>query len=357
MSLPIPASLDDFTPEWLSDALGERVSAVEIEPVGVGVGILALLARLRLTYGSVECELPSTMVGKIASSNPETVGISVHYGFYVNEVQFYRECSLTPGLRTPAVYHGDIDSTGSAFVLLLEDLGSARMADQVAGCPPADAAHVIDAAAALHSYWWDSPKLHELSWLRPVNNDAYKSAQEQYLAVWPGFVDRFATRVPPGGLAVAEAFGKKIADHFDWLIANRPTTIAHTDFRLDNFFFEHADGSPVTIIDWQLSVRNVGAIDVSYFLGESLSVDDRREHERALLERYHEGLVAGGVTGYSFNDLYDDYRMSLVTQLTVPVIGSSMDPGNERGVQLFDAAVERILTAIDDHDAGRFMPV
>jgi aminoglycoside/choline kinase family phosphotransferase len=297
------------------------------------------------------------MVGKIASSNPETVGISVHYGFYVNEVQFYRECSFTPGLRTPAVYHSDIDSTGSAFVLLLEDLGSARMADQVAGCPPADAAHVIDAAAALHSYWWDSPKLHELSWLRPLNNDAYKSAQEQYIAVWPGFVERFARRVPPGGLAVAEAFRDKIAAVFDWIIANRPTTIAHTDFRLDNFFFEHVDGSPVTIIDWQLSVRNVGAIDVSYFLGESLSVDDRRAHERALLERYHEGLVAGGVTGYSFDDLYDDYRMSLVTQLTVPVIGSSMDPGNERGVQLFDAAVERILTAIDDHDAGRFMPV
>ena len=49
--------------------------------------------------------------------------------------------------------------------------------------------------------------------------------------------------------------------------------------------------------------------------------------------------------------------MSLVTQLTIPVIGSSMDLGNERGVRLFDAMVERILTAIDDHDAGQFLPV
>ncbi len=118
-------------------------------------------------------------------------------------------------------------------------------------------------------------------------------------------------------------------------IENRPTTIAHTDFRLDNFFFDHADGSPVTIIDWQLSVRNVGAIDVGYFLGESLSIEDRRAHERDLLERYHDGLVAGGVTGYSFDDLYDDYRMSLVTQLTIPVIGSSMDLGQRaRGAAL-----------------------
>ena len=353
----IPISIDDFTPQWLTAALGEEVSAVEIEPVGQGVGILGQLARLHLTAKDGDSALPSTMIAKIASSNPETVGIAVHYGFYLNEVSFYRECATTPGLRVPAMYHSDIDSTASIFVLLLEDLGSARMADQVAGCPPADAAHVMDAAAALHSYWWESPKLDDLSWLRPVNNDAYKSAQEQYAAVWPGFVERFASRVPPGGLAVADAYRQKIADVFDWVIENRPTTIAHTDFRLDNFFFDHADGSPVTIIDWQLSVRNVGAIDVGYFLGESLSIEDRRAHERDLLERYHDGLVAGGVTGYSFDDLYDDYRMSLVTQLTIPVIGSSMDLGNERGVQLFDAVVERVFTAIDDHDAGQFLPV
>src|SRR6185295_2106061 len=98
------------------------------------------------------------------SSNPETVGVAVHYGFYLNEVSFYRECSFTPGLRTPAVYYSDIDSTATSFVLLLEDLASARIADQVVGCPPADATHVMDAAAALHSYWWNNPELDQLSW-------------------------------------------------------------------------------------------------------------------------------------------------------------------------------------------------
>ena len=48
----IPTSLDHFTPDWLSEALGEEVTAVEIEPVGQGVGILGLLARLHLTYAT-----------------------------------------------------------------------------------------------------------------------------------------------------------------------------------------------------------------------------------------------------------------------------------------------------------------
>ena len=357
MTLPIPASLEDFTPEWLSDALGEEVTAVEIEPVGVGVGILALLARLDVTYANSRTELPPTMIAKIASSNRETVMVAVHYGFYLNEVSFYRDCSSTPALRVPALHYSDIDDTESRFVLLLEDLGAARLADQIEGCPPEDAVHVIDAAAALHSFWWNSPKLDDLTWLRPVNNDAYRSAQDQYEQVWPGFVRRFGDRLPPRAMAIGEAYQPRIGALFDWVAEHSPRTIAHTDFRLDNLFFDHPDGSPVTVIDWQLSVRSLGPMDISYFLAESLSPDDRRAHEQSLLERYHAGLVAGGVTGYSLDDLWDDYRMCLVMQLTIPVIGQSMDPGNDRGRKLMDAMVERVFIAIDDHDAGEFIPV
>ena len=353
----MPRSLDDFTPQWLTAALDEEVVSVDIEPVGQGVGILGLLARLHLTYAGAAAGAPRTVIAKIASSNPDTVMVAVHYGFYLNEVQFYRECSSTPGLRVPSLYHSDIDDTESAFVLLLEDLAEARLADQLAGCSPADAAHVMDSAAALHSFWWNSPELDDLTWLRPVNNVAYKSAQDQYAQVWPGLVDRFGDRLPARALAIGEAFQPRIGDVFDWVVANRPLSIAHTDFRLDNLFFEHPDGSPLTIIDWQLSVRGLGPIDVSYFLSESMSPEDRRAYERPLLERYHAGLIAGGVTGYSFDDLWDDYRMCLVLQLTIPVIGQSMDPGNERGRALMEAMVTRAFIAVDDHDAGRFLPV
>jgi hypothetical protein len=357
VSASIPTSLDDLTPDWLTDALGEPVAAVEVEPVGQGVGILGLLARLHLTYDKGSVGLPATLIAKIASPNPETVGIAVHYGFYLNEVCFYRECASTPGLRVPAAYYSDINEAGTSFVLLLEDLAVAGMRDQITGCPPADALHVMDAAAALHAFWWDNPKLAEFAWLRPVNNHAYKSSEQQYAAVWPGFVERYGARVPARALETAAQFPDVVSSLYDWIIDNKPTTIAHTDLRLDNLFFEHPDGSPVTIIDWQLSVRSMGALDVSYFLAESLETDDRRAHEHALLERYHAGLVAGGVTGYSFDALYDDYRMALFAQLSIPVIGSSMDPGNERGRRLMDAMVVRTLVAIDDHDAGRFVPV
>ena len=92
-------------------------------------------------------------------------------------------------------------------------------------------------------------------------------------------------------------------------MANRPTTLAHTDFRLDNFFFGRAD-APVTIIDWQLTVRSSGAFDVGYFIVESMTTDMRREHGDALLRRWHRGLVDRGVVGYTIDDAYADFHGS-----------------------------------------------
>ena len=143
--------------------------------------------------------------------------------------------------------------------------------------------------------------------------------------------------MPAHALDVASRFPEFVADLFDWVIEPNAATIAHTDLRLDNLFFDHA--GRVARHDHRLAAVGalMGALDVSYFIAESLATEDRRVHERALLERYHAGLVAGGVTDYSFEQLYDDYRVSLFTQLSIPVIGSSMDPGNERGRRLFDA--------------------
>jgi hypothetical protein len=117
----IPASIDDFQPDWLSEALGEEVSAVEVERVGQGVGILGLLARLHLTFADGDSTRPSMMIAKIASSNPETVAVAVHYGFYLNEVSFYGSATFA-GPRTPPCTT-TTSTAGKHFVLLLEDLG------------------------------------------------------------------------------------------------------------------------------------------------------------------------------------------------------------------------------------------
>ena len=45
-----PRKIDDITPEWLSEVLGRPVTAVTSGPVGIGLGLVGALYRLKVTY-------------------------------------------------------------------------------------------------------------------------------------------------------------------------------------------------------------------------------------------------------------------------------------------------------------------
>lgn len=345
-AISIPHTLDDFTAEWFSAALGRPVGEVTLEPVGVGVGILAQLGRATFADGT-------SVIVKYAAEHDETRGLAALYGFYSTETGFYRDMASRPlGLRLPGCHHVAIDDAGERFVLVLEDLAGGRTLDQIDGCPVDVAERVVDAVAAFHAHWWDHADLPALDWLRPLNNPLYKAGQQQVHAVLPAFEERFSERYPAETMAIAKRWADRMPDVYDDLLSGaRPVTVAHFDLRLDNVFFDLPDGSPFALLDWQLSVRGPGTLDVAYFLGQSLTVDDRRAHERALVARYHAGLVAHGVTGYTAEQCWDDYVHGLVVTLSIPMVGCFMPMANDRAVRLVETMVDRAMTAVGDHAA------
>jgi hypothetical protein len=59
---------------------------------------------------------------------------------YLREMRFYQEIGLANPLRPARPYLAAFDETTHDFVLVLEDLGRLRcVADQIVGCPAADA--------------------------------------------------------------------------------------------------------------------------------------------------------------------------------------------------------------------------
>jgi hypothetical protein len=110
------------------------------------------------------------------------------------------------------------------------------------------------------------------------------------------------------------------------------------------------------VIDWQIAVRAVGTFDVGYFLTQSVEVPLRRAHELELLGLYYRTLLDGGVRGYSFGDLITDYRWTALFCLAYPVMGGGLaDLGNERGVALARAMLQRSAAAIFDWQAGELL--
>ena len=54
---------------------------------------------------------------------------------------------------------------------------------------------------------------------------------------------------------------------------------------------------------------------------------ERRRHENRLLEMYYSVLIQHGITGYSFEQCWDDYRMALVLPTSHLAIAVGDHPG------------------------------
>jgi len=351
----IPAQVADIDLAWLNRVLAEEagtIEAFELVPLGQGVGILGQLARLHLSYAPGHTG-PSTVIAKCQSPAPENQGLSAAMGFYLREVNFYRHLADHLDITVPHAYHADCGPNGLPFILLLEDITDAYCPDQLAGITVDEARRILDVVATLHCEFWERDSLYALDWLPPMNNPLYKAAQGLARLRWPGFVERFAPRVPGGFLSVLAEAIEKYPAMLDWWITQGHATFTHTDCRAENYLFGGSQGEDaVTMIDFQLSTRHVGAWDVANLLGGSMDVDLRRAHESELIAFYHQRVCELGVTGYSLERCWRDYRGSLLQQAVAAVVVSDLQGGNERGDELLEHLFMRPVIAAADHGVG-----
>jgi hypothetical protein len=353
--LPIPDGPDTLTPEWMTAALrsagaiGEhRIVGVDAAPISDGVGFLGRVARVALRYdGDATCA-PTSLIAKFPATAPTARGIGVAMRFYENEIRVYDHVAPHVPMRMPRRYYGDMRLDSSEFILLIEDMAPARIGDQIAGCRAADAAVIVPQLAAFHARFWETPLLDELDWMPFYNDPCHHHAQASYRQAWPPFQKFVGERLPAPVRDAAERLADQVVRLLD-LLSEPPVTVMHGDFRLDNLVFPNGDAAGVGVLDWQITSRGRGAFDLGYFLCTSVSPADRAEHEERLLRSYVDALAEGGVRGYGFDDCMRDYRLTVMFCMVYSVILiGSLDVGNERGLALFNALLERNTAAIMD---------
>ena len=328
-----------------------RITAVTTVPVGTGQ--MGDCLRLGLTYDKAT-DAPATIVAKLPSSNETSRATGMAMRTYEVEVRYYQELAPHLPVRAPRCHHAEIDVDTGDFVLLLEDLAPAVQGDQVAGCTADQARLVLAEAARLHAPLWGSPMLNDLGWAVRWSQESQDLMQAMLTMLWPNFVDRYGADLDDDVVEMGSRFMARLGSYY----AHRPEphTVTHNDFRLDNLLFGTTEGGPpVAVVDWQTVGVGPALSDVSYFLGAGLSVEDRRAHEEELVREYHGALLAAGVSGFSWEQCWADYRAFAFAGFHMAVLASMIVERTDRGDAMFLAMAGRHGRQVLDLGSEEFL--
>lgn len=349
---PVLRLPDELTNEWLANALGAGpIDAFGIESIGTGQ--MSESRRVSIEYAGGADAGPATVVLKTASEDQNSRSAGVGLGVYDREVRFYTELAPRLGAGGPLAecHLAVIDPEEGWFTLLLEDVSPAVQGDQIAGCTAEQARLALHALATLHAPVFADPQLGATPWLNQEN----VLGQALMTQLLPAFLERYGERVSPEHQEVCRRF---VASLDGWVADRRPPLgLVHGDYRLDNMLFggERAPRRFV-VVDWQTVSWGPAMTDVSYFLGSSLSVEDRRAHERELVRGYYDRLHDLGVRGFAWEDCWREYRRQSFLGVLMTVGPAVIVERTERGDEMFLASLARFAQQALDLDALELLP-
>jgi hypothetical protein len=245
----------------------------------------------------------------------------------------------------PECFHCEITDDAFNYALLLADQSPAAQGDQIGGCGPADASLAARAIAGLHGPTWCDPSwrdFHGLAFTLPDEaairglGDIAKMSADLTLA-------RLGAELDP---IDRETLTAAMGSVTDWLLAEPDRfALLHGDYRLDNLLFD-VDHTAVSVVDWQTLGVGLPARDLAYFTGTSLDPELRAQVEQGLVEEYRAALATHGVTDYSAETCWQDYRFGMLQALLIPTLGCAFAVDTERGNDMFVAMLSRGARAV-----------
>jgi hypothetical protein len=386
----IPKTMEEITTEWLTGALtksgvlkNNSVRILNRKIMGEGMGYAGTLARLSIEYEHPDDTLPSTMIAKITTQVPKSKMLHEALWNYERENHVYEEILPHLPLRTPQCYYSDFDRGKGEkwmnkvyrryaslpqslvglyfiyagfrnlrmkrrYILLLEDINNLEQITHLEGCSFEEAKMVMKPLGIAHAGLWESPQLGKY-WLKDHSD-------------FSSLVSFMSTRWQP---VIKKTFPEKISQKmqtvFDWLKKNnkqldayaktRPHTLIHTDYRLDNLFFDRKNNE-IVVFDWQSCSPGMGVFDSSFFLLNNCKIPLSKEQVEELITIYHQGLVEGGVTNYSLDECMSDYPFGLLLamRLWLIIIGGIEVEKDPNAIRLLGVLLDRMKPVIEGID-------
>jgi thiamine kinase-like enzyme len=306
------------------------------------------LYRYEIEYDAFESKAPSSLIVKTSPTDLELR--ELFKGFNQREAQFF-SAAAPQYLPIPNCYYASSNFETGESILLLEDLKDYRVVDILTGCNRQEVELVITSMADIHAYWWQDARLKNFSgaeFLLEIPFDELWAEYPQKVAeLLPDF------QLPPLLLDIGRLAVAKIDRIFNHLNETAVITCIHRDLHVDNILFGAEDA---IILDWQCVGRGRAAYDISYFMISSVPIHLRREIEQEMLQLYYRTLIEKGVTNYSFESCWLDYRLAMITKLHISLLATvRLDNETPHKKAWRRRDLERLIAFCEDHSIEAFL--
>ena len=240
-----------------------------------------------------------------------------------------------------------VDGT-TDFVLVMEDLQGWENADHLAGLSMDRARIAVGELAALHAWSMDPANPIPAGAFPGVDTPTVRDVFFPVFGLaWPIYLEHTTEIVPASVARYAERFTEYAPQALEAL--SRRSMLLHGDIRADNMFFS---GDTMKVVDFQFTSVGAGASDIAYLVSQGLPAEVRAGHDEALVREYLTDLAGHGVTDYSFDEAWRDYRLATAYLIVLPVITlMGWDSLPERSRKLCLKLTERAVATIDEIDA------
>lgn len=317
-------SADQVTPEWITKKLREQ------QPLFHGQAIKVTVKNEQQTFASKIWHLtvdyspdaPKESPRKLflKCSNPAFAPGKFNPRQTQREIFFYQQ--VGPSMHAPFMipcYSADFDEQTNASHLLLKNVADTHLEDT----NPNTNHHcelVIDALAQFHAFWWDHPRLGvDIGEFR--NQQETQASQTQAENAVHDFLAHTRDTLNPTWRQNYQDVIRALPNLHQRHAKQQQMTLAHGDAHLGNFLFPKSSSiNHAYVLDWQFWHATICGTDLAFLMATDWPIETRHHFQDRLLQRYYRQLVQQDVKGYSWEDCWNDYRLSVIlVSIFIPV--------------------------------------
>ncbi|OKH46223.1 hypothetical protein NIES2101_25135 [Calothrix sp. HK-06] len=343
--------VSQVTLDWLISVLAtDTIQEFTITPVNSDN---SRIAKIQLQYQpETTAKFPASLLLKICADDNNLFGKS-EVNYYIRD---YIELANPP---IPTCYHASYAENPRRYHLLLEDLSASHFSNRRIKPTLAYGCAVAKALATLHAHWWGIEKLQAISSNIPSKTE----------------IERYVAQAQPGLLPMLEEVKTEIDDSWHSVLKNvfenHPIKMIKRTKNSSGFTLIHGDLNPGNILsplngngktylidrqpfDWSLTTW-LGVSDLAYVMVHWWDTDLRRQWETPILREYHTHLISNGVSGYEWEQLLEDYKLTVVQSIYVATNWCALEADRQRMKWLWFSQLQKSVTAFLDLECSELL--